>query len=97
VLNGRLETTSKPKSSQVVPKDIILINASRFDLFYFFLRSDAQSPNQKFKDAIEFIKHLRKEAGSDISIAVAGYPDVHPDANNAQADLYYLKKKVIRA
>lgn len=42
--------------------------------------------------AVDLVRLLREEADFDIS--VAAYPEVHPEARNAQADLLNLKRKV---
>ncbi|MCZ4280930.1 methylenetetrahydrofolate reductase [NAD(P)H] [Kiloniella laminariae] len=62
------------------------------------LRGDAAEPGQAFKahpegfaDSIELVAALR-EFGS-FEIAVAAYPEAHPDSRSLQADLDYLKRK----
>lgn len=45
-----------------------------------------------FSCAAELVPALRRIAEFDIS--VAGYPETHPDAPSAQADLDYLRRKV---
>lgn len=40
--------------------------------------------------------HLLKDVG-DFDISVAAYPEVHPEAKSAQADLINLKRKWMRA
>ncbi|CAH0534558.1 5,10-methylenetetrahydrofolate reductase [Vibrio stylophorae] len=42
--------------------------------------------------AADLVELLRKEADFDIS--VAAYPEVHPEAKNAQSDLINLKRKI---
>ena len=42
--------------------------------------------------ATDLVELLRSEADFDIS--VAAYPEIHPEAKNAQADLINLKRKV---
>ncbi|MDG2948068.1 methylenetetrahydrofolate reductase [Bisgaard Taxon 10/6] len=42
--------------------------------------------------ALDLVKLLKEVADFDIS--VAAYPEVHPEAKSAQADLIYLKQKV---
>lgn len=42
--------------------------------------------------AIDLVSLLKKIGDFDIS--VAAYPEVHPEAKNAQSDLIYLKKKI---
>ncbi|MBU2883029.1 methylenetetrahydrofolate reductase [Psychrosphaera sp. B3R10] len=42
--------------------------------------------------ATDLVKLLKKE--NDFEISVAAYPEVHPDARNAQADLINLKRKI---
>lgn len=57
------------------------------------LRGDL-SPNSPHPEmyASDLVTLLKKEADFDIS--VAAYPEVHPEAKNAQADLINLKRKV---
>ncbi len=62
------------------------------------LRGDAEEPGTTFKphadgfqDSIEFIASLR-ELG-DFEIAVAAYPDPHPDSKSLADDLAFLKRK----
>lgn len=51
---------------------------------------------QPFQHAIELVKAIRKHnRGAEICVAVAGYPDVHPDASSAAEDLHFLRLKVV--
>jgi methylenetetrahydrofolate reductase (NADPH) len=45
-----------------------------------------------YHDAAELVAGLRRVA--DFDIAVAAYPEVHPEAQNAQSDLDHLKRKI---
>ena len=45
-----------------------------------------------FEDSVSLIKHIREMDGFEIS--VAAYPETHPRAKSAQADLDYLKRKM---
>ncbi len=47
-----------------------------------------------FHYAKELVKFIRKETGDFFTIEVAAYPEVHPQALSAQADLANLKHKV---
>ncbi len=51
----------------------------------------APHPNG-FEDSIELIEHIRKMG--DFEISVAAYPETHPRARSAQADIDYLKRKM---
>lgn len=57
------------------------------------LRGDRQ-PGRKYTNyyASDLVRILKSVA--DFEIAVAAYPDVHPEAKSAQADLIALKRKV---
>ncbi len=63
------------------------------------LRGDAGEPGEPFsphpqgyKNATELVAGLR--ALADFDISVAAYPEVHPDALGAEADLENLKRKL---
>ncbi|MFZ2869764.1 methylenetetrahydrofolate reductase [Zavarzinia sp.] len=63
------------------------------------LRGDSQIPGTPYQPhpggydyAVDLVKGLRKIA--DFEISVAAYPEVHPDAASAQADLDNLKRKI---
>ena len=45
-----------------------------------------------YRDAAELVGGLRRVA--DFDIAVAAYPEVHPEASSAQSDLDHLKRKL---
>lgn len=45
---------------------------------------------QHASDLVKFIKHK----SSDTSLAVAGYPDLHPESLSLHSDLKYLNEKV---
>ncbi len=47
-----------------------------------------------FRYANELIDFIRKETGDHFTIEVACYPEVHPQADSAQADLDNFKRKV---
>ena len=49
-------------------------------------------PKDGFQYANELVNYLK--GINNFSMAVAGYPEVHPEAPNAQADLDNLKRKV---
>ncbi|WP_434358048.1 methylenetetrahydrofolate reductase [Parasalinivibrio latis] len=57
------------------------------------LRGDLPDPSRKpDMYAVDLVRLLKDEADFDIS--VAAYPEVHPEAKSAQADLLNLKAKV---
>lgn len=47
-----------------------------------------------FRYANELVEFIRKETGDHFSIEVAAYPEVHPQASSAHADLLNFKRKV---
>ncbi|HEK3130161.1 TPA: methylenetetrahydrofolate reductase [Proteus mirabilis] len=57
------------------------------------LRGDLPDNSQKPDMYAVDLVHLLKDVG-DFDISVATYPEVHPEAKSAQADLINLKKKV---
>lgn len=62
------------------------------------LRGDRPSgwagPLGEFGYANELVAFIRAETGSHFHIEVAAYPEFHPQARSAQADLKYFKQKV---
>lgn len=47
---------------------------------------------QGFANAMQLTEHIKKRGG--FSVAVAGYPETHPEAASAKSDIEYLKRKV---
>jgi methylenetetrahydrofolate reductase (NADPH) len=61
------------------------------------LRGDMPSGMQEpgdFRYANELVEFIRRETGEHFYIEVAAYPEFHPQARNAQADLQNFKRKV---
>ncbi len=61
------------------------------------LRGDLPSGSAgygQFRYANELVGFIRKETGDHFHIEVAAYPEFHPQAPNAQADMENFKKKV---
>ncbi|WP_455198129.1 methylenetetrahydrofolate reductase [NAD(P)H], partial [Kaarinaea lacus] len=61
------------------------------------LRGDMPSGMQEigeFRHANELVEFIRKETGDHFHIEVAAYPEVHPQAKNAEADIINFKRKV---
>ena len=61
------------------------------------LRGDMPSGMQEpgeFSFANELVAFIRAETGSQFNIEVAAYPEFHPQARSAQADLDNFKRKV---
>lgn len=48
----------------------------------------------EFRHANELVRFIRERTGEHFKIAVACYPEVHPEADNANSDLSYFKQKV---
>lgn len=48
----------------------------------------------EFRYANELVAFIRKETGDHFHIEVAAYPEVHPQATNAETDLRNFKRKV---
>lgn len=48
----------------------------------------------EFRYANELVEFIRKETGEQFEIHVAAYPEVHPQAANAEADIKNFKRKV---
>ncbi len=47
-----------------------------------------------FKNAVDLLRHLRKQFGDTFSLGCAGYPEKHPEAPDFEIDLRRLKDKV---
>lgn len=63
------------------------------------LRGDLPSgmgigPSGDFRYANELVAFIRQETGSHFHIEVAAYPEVHPQAPNAERDLANFRRKV---
>lgn len=43
--------------------------------------------------ANELVEFIRKHTGDHFELYVAAYPEIHPDADSYDKDIYYLKKK----
>lgn len=68
-------------------------NISRIVALRGDLPSGMRAPGD-FRYANELIEFIRKETGDHFTIEVAAYPEVHPQADSAQADLDNFKRKV---
>ncbi|EDV24348.1 uncharacterized protein TRIADDRAFT_26971 [Trichoplax adhaerens] len=49
---------------------------------------------KELKYASDLVKHIRKEFGNYFGIAVAGYPDGHPECSSYEDDIRRLKEKL---
>lgn len=54
--------------------------------------SDEDYANRSFLYAEDIIHIIRKQ--SDICIAAACYPEIHPESESRESDLHYLKQKI---
>ncbi len=48
----------------------------------------------EFLHASELVSFIRKETGDHFKIAVAAYPEMHPESDNSLADFKYFKEKM---
>ena len=48
----------------------------------------------EFRHANELVAFIRAEAGTHFHIEVAAYPEIHPQASNATADIEHFVKKI---
>jgi methylenetetrahydrofolate reductase (NADPH) len=55
---------------------------------------DYTPPADGLKNANELVSLIRQHHGDAFGIAVAGYPEVHPEATDAKSDQMHLKQKV---
>eukprot|EP00123_Amoebidium_parasiticum_P012114 comp21129_c0_seq1/m.28562 comp21129_c0_seq1/g.28562 ORF comp21129_c0_seq1/g.28562 comp21129_c0_seq1/m.28562 type:complete len:617 (-) comp21129_c0_seq1:624-2474(-) len=55
---------------------------------------DWKAVKDGFAYAADLVRHIRQEFGDFFGIAVAGYPNGHPDSPTYEEDLKYLKEKV---
>ncbi|HEY8085351.1 MAG TPA: methylenetetrahydrofolate reductase [NAD(P)H] [Methylophilaceae bacterium] len=61
------------------------------------LRGDlpsGEASTSEFRYAAELVEFIRKETGDWFEIEVAAYPEIHPEATSAKADLASFKHKV---
>lgn len=61
------------------------------------LRGDIPSGTgavSRYYYANELIEHVRKTTGDHFHIEVACYPEIHPQSDSYESDLYFFKKKV---
>lgn len=101
IVQGLLEKTSIPIAPHLTCVD--LSEGALIDIANTYwhmgarhivaLRGDYKTPPQgKARYAVDLVKLLKKQA--DFEISVAAYPEVHPEAQSAQADLDCLKAKI---
>ena len=60
------------------------------------LRGDLPSGvgTRPFRHAEELVRLVRARIDAPLTLEVAAYPEVHPDAPSAELDIHYLKRKV---
>lgn len=47
-----------------------------------------------FNHAIDLVKHIKKHYGDYFCIAIAGYPEGHPQAESPEIEMKHFKQKV---
>ncbi|KAJ6635606.1 Methylenetetrahydrofolate reductase [Pseudolycoriella hygida] len=57
------------------------------------LRGDIVTQNQLFEHTIELVKLLKRKS-AHISVAVGGYPELHPESSSLESEMKYLYEKV---
>ncbi|XP_037029139.1 methylenetetrahydrofolate reductase [Bradysia coprophila] len=57
------------------------------------LRGDEVTPNPIFRHSIDLVRRIKHTSGNT-SLAVAGYPEQHPESISMEMDLKYLRDKV---
>ncbi|MBQ3124928.1 MAG: methylenetetrahydrofolate reductase [Clostridia bacterium] len=83
--------TVKTKIEQIKAAGIQNIMALRGDLTPELLNSDRSG--WAYRHAVDLIREL-KESGEDFCIGGACYPEIHPESENQNEDIKYLKEKV---
>lgn len=68
-------------------------NLFAYFLFYNRPNTDIQDDDQPWKHAIDLVREIRR-IKSNVSIAVAAYPETNPDGIDRDNDLQYLKEKI---
>ena len=48
----------------------------------------------QFRHAEDLVRLVRRHIDAPLTLEVAAYPEVHPDAPSAEMDIHYLKRKV---
>ncbi|KAF7635141.1 hypothetical protein Mgra_00005423 [Meloidogyne graminicola] len=105
-INLSLPNSSTSFASKIINEDILPKNShlllhitGKSINNYFVLTGDIPSQNNynlenSFKlNSLQLIKRI-KLFNKNISIAVAGYPECHPFANNRTSDILFLKRKI---
>ena len=58
------------------------------------VKNDDEMAEEKLKYGADLVRQIRQDCGSEFTIAVAGYPHGHPEAESYAMDLLRLKEKV---
>ena len=58
------------------------------------VKNDVEMAEEKLKYGADLVRQIRQDCGSEFTIAVAGYPHGHPEAESYAMDLLRLKEKV---
>ncbi|XP_074109764.1 methylenetetrahydrofolate reductase (NADPH) [Cotesia typhae] len=91
--NTLLHVTARGKTKNDIKE--ILNKALELGICNIFaLRGDSECTTGDFLYAVDLVKFIKKNYNDKFSIAVAGYPDRHPESVTKESEFFYLKEKV---